>query len=282
MDSSFEEGRELEKKGEYYLAAEKYQNALSENPSSVKYLQSIAALYHKMGDWKQALEAYRKAAQIYPTDVGYYRLGECYARCNQIPKALMSLRKSLEMNPRYVNSHLLLAKLYGQAGNDYKKEIYLRNILIIDGDNTEAAEGLIQIYIKNFRYRDAFFITEKMEEKFGLSRTKRIQFEILCRMGKYNVSKVYLEDIFSSDPNLHRQAEKYKSDSSRRNKAELELRKRISDLKDILRENISPDPDQSMKISMLALFLGKFRIAAKYYVYARELQDEKKIFNHLT
>ncbi len=86
----------------------------------------------------------------------FYRLGEINTRLKMIKKAITNFKKAVELNPKYTDAHLKLAKLYDSTGKtDLAIEEY-ETVLSLNPKHKEAT-GLLSDVIRD-KYKEAEFI----------------------------------------------------------------------------------------------------------------------------
>lgn len=99
--------------GNFKEAVSLYRQALSINPSSPEYFNNIAAAYAKLGEWDNVILYSQKAIEIpsYPNpEFAYYNIGAAYFNIGRYKEAAEALKKSIQKDPEYKETHLLLAK----------------------------------------------------------------------------------------------------------------------------------------------------------------------------
>lgn len=276
MSEAFEKGLELKNEGKFEEAEPFFIKDLSENPGVTRSLIHLGSIYNHMNHWKKMKEVYNRLVALNPSDENYYKLGEAYYLNGETIHAVDSFKLSLQSNEQYVLSHLALASLFGNAGNDYKKEHYLKNALSIDDTIVDIYEELIQLYFKNFRYDEAFLLTEKY---IALSpkdkKIKILQIELLIRMGKFNTARVWINDMMSNDIRMKKALEDKVLVQNRNKLLELVKTKQKEYKKSM--ESGEPEPAKSKELAILYFLIGDVSESSKYLVYARQISERKKM-----
>ncbi|GCD80230.1 tetratricopeptide repeat protein [Schleiferia thermophila] len=142
----------------------KIANALNNLEPSATSSRSVAkiALYNK--DYNLAIESFKKAAELEADPVkradDWRRAGEAMLLKGQLENAKLAALKSIQLNPRSGEGHILLAKVYAAAegicGNNVfeKKAVYwaaidkLKTAVSIDPSVANKAKKLIAEYSK--------------------------------------------------------------------------------------------------------------------------------------
>lgn len=276
MSESYNKGIKLKKEGDYKEAILCFLQDLSENPGLTRSLLNLGAIYNHLNEWSKMKDVYQRLVTLNPSDENYYKLGEAYFQNGETIQAVDSFKLSLQSNEQYILSHLALASLFGNAGNDYKKEHYLKNALNIDDTIEDVYEELIQLYFKNFRYDDAFLLAEKYialspEDK----KMKVLQIELLIRMGKFNTARAWIEDMISSDPKMKKAfADRVLVEN--KEKLNTLVQEKQKQYKDSMATG-EPDPSKSQELAILFFLIGDFAESSKYLVYARQISERKNM-----
>jgi tetratricopeptide (TPR) repeat protein len=274
----FQEAQSLEAKGQLSIAEGKYLLALESSPRSIKVLLALYKICFKQKKWADSLQYLERLTSIYPTEETFYRMGDCYLRLMQPRNAIFHLKKSLDLNPTYINSLLLLAKIYEFGGNLYKKEIYLRLTLEADPKHKEALWDLALLYSETSRYKESFLLLERFLQYFPeeASRGEVFQTDLLLKMGKNASARDLLAESMEADSRIQAIVEKLNQDkeaSSRIKEAITEKKAQFQSRK----KNHTLSSAFSIELSLLYLMQGNFSSAAKYLVYSKLLKEEKMI-----
>jgi tetratricopeptide (TPR) repeat protein len=271
------EAKELESQGNFQEAEQKYLLALEQAPRSLRSLQGLANLFYKQKKWLHAIIYFRKIIQIYPTDEIYYKLGECYLNNENVHLAVYFLKKSIELNPHYINALILLVKMFTKSGNYYKKEIYLLHILKADPKHHYALLELMDLYTSTFRYKEALEIIEKFLQYYseGDQKLELKLIELYIKMGKYATAASTLSEKLKQDPKLQELIKKFNLLDKRKTLQKL-IQEKKTKFKNLEYQN-QYDFKLSFEISLLYLMLGKFFESAKFLIYSKKLKEETKM-----
>jgi len=114
-----------QKKGDFGSAEAWFQKSLQSNPANRSAYLALANLMLRSDRRQAGLDLLAKSIQVLPNDpLLYYMYGgellesEEKTGSQQLDKAAAILKKALELNPYYANTHYLLGKLYLKKGNE--------------------------------------------------------------------------------------------------------------------------------------------------------------------
>lgn len=116
------EGENLLKKGEIKAAQERFKKAIvlsDQNPSAFIGLGNCYKAHLK---WEEAIENYKKAAQIKSDPNTYYYMGFCYYKLGNTKQAIAMLEKAVFTNKNLAEAYLHLGDIYNHYG-EYEKAI---------------------------------------------------------------------------------------------------------------------------------------------------------------
>jgi tetratricopeptide (TPR) repeat protein len=163
-------GKELLAKGDFAAANEAFKNAqkfleglpsgtaviaeentlLSAGNSAPSYIKKAQEADSK-GDFKQAADNYRKAAEYSPLSADiHYNAGVEFLKLNQFTEAAKAFQYAAELNPRDKDAYYNLGVLFDEQLNDKDKalEYYLRYLSLApygnDSESVKAAVSLIR------------------------------------------------------------------------------------------------------------------------------------------
>jgi len=103
-----------------------FENHLKKNPNDVAIMQKLAFLYAQSGKFHQALEWYKKRAEVEPNNAeAYYVIGViCWEKSYKfvdttpeqkitlIQTGMQALEKATQLNPKYADAYLYMNLLY--------------------------------------------------------------------------------------------------------------------------------------------------------------------------
>ncbi|MCP4727986.1 MAG: tetratricopeptide repeat protein, partial [bacterium] len=97
----------------------------------------------------------RMISERFLNDYSYYRAALFYTHFGQLGRAEEEFKRSIEMNPDNVHSHLSLGKMYREKGEFDKAEAELSAVLKTEPDNELAYLTMCEIYIDRKEYEKA-------------------------------------------------------------------------------------------------------------------------------
>jgi tetratricopeptide (TPR) repeat protein len=100
--SKVAEGNKLYRQGKFDAAANRYQDALLDDPGSSRIQFDMGNALYKRKDYQKALDAYQKA--LGTDDVAlqsqvYYNMGNSLYRSQKLPEAISAYERALKLNP---------------------------------------------------------------------------------------------------------------------------------------------------------------------------------------
>lgn len=188
--------------GEYNKAIIQVQNAIKLTPNSVKGYELLAKIQLKLGKANEAFNAYLALEELAPDDlkakiqVAYFFLlkkdiPSAEQRVNQVLEKepenidalyvhgsiqaakklplqtiLATYHKILKIDPKQARAHLIMARHYGQTGDQEKVEFHLKTALELQPDNKNYYKSLSAYYVYQKRYTDAGNVLEQMKQHF--------------------------------------------------------------------------------------------------------------------
>ncbi len=139
----------LEEKGALDLAIPEYEALLSKAGEQDRLLlhKNLGYLYTETGRWKDAVDAYLKAAELDQKDPNvYYNLSYLYEKLNDQERADFYLENAVTIKPDDSEGKLKLARNFFERGEDEKARAYLLQIVKKDSDNLEALALLARLF----------------------------------------------------------------------------------------------------------------------------------------
>ncbi|MFN2113389.1 MAG: tetratricopeptide repeat protein [Anaerolineales bacterium] len=147
-------------------AAVYYQQALDIDPNNFKALTNIGLAYYEMREYREALEAYRKAVELYAEDPAPYekmfliyrdidqvsdavkvalQAAESHLTNEDIQKAIENWKRVLELDIHNVKAHARLGMVYERLGKKklaVSEYINTASLLQMGGNTKKAAESI--------------------------------------------------------------------------------------------------------------------------------------------
>jgi tetratricopeptide (TPR) repeat protein len=113
---------ELHQKGDAAGAVREYQAFLKRHPEIADVRSNLGAAYVRLGRLDEAIDQYRRALQLGPTDpvTVRFNLGLAYYKAARLEEAATALSRVLAARPDHPNALLLLANCHLSAGENQK------------------------------------------------------------------------------------------------------------------------------------------------------------------
>jgi Tfp pilus assembly protein PilF len=106
--------------GKFASSLRSYQKAIEINPREPEYYNNMAAVLGKLGRWNDVIQYCKVALDNpdYPTPgFAYYNMGCAYLNLGKPQEAAEFFKKSMALNPTYIEPHLQLGKALYQLGD---------------------------------------------------------------------------------------------------------------------------------------------------------------------
>jgi cytochrome c-type biogenesis protein CcmH/NrfG len=75
---------------------------IESNPKNAFMWIKLAGMYHRIKRINQALYAYKKAAELFPTDLTLNHIGDLYIQKGKLTRAELAYAQALNINPKNV------------------------------------------------------------------------------------------------------------------------------------------------------------------------------------
>jgi len=95
----------------YPKAVEHYNSGLEIDPAHETLLRYISAAYERQEMFNEAIDALEKAAEQNPDKAVFYNIARLYKQVDNIPQAMATLDKALEIDPEFESAHDLYAEI---------------------------------------------------------------------------------------------------------------------------------------------------------------------------
>lgn len=166
-------------------ALQSYLRAVKQDPSDVEPLFQAGRLMLERNNFREAIRYFEKVIQNNPTyPRAYYFLGQSYFSNGSVDQALDNAKKEKKLNPRIVDSYLLIAeimkfkKLYLECAQEYSSaiklrphsaEIYVKAAICYRlADSVEVAEDMLSLAVsKESGYAEIYREQGALFEKKG-------------------------------------------------------------------------------------------------------------------
>ncbi|EJP17433.1 tetratricopeptide repeat protein [Leptospira interrogans str. FPW2026] len=289
----FNQALNLEKEGKYPEAILLYEGLIQSQPKYQKSYLNLGALYSKQGNSKKAIEIYQKALQVGKSPELYYNIGIELYRSGETETAIRSLKKSLEIEKRFLKSHILLAYCYRQLEKDDKTELYLTNAIRLDPKNRMALTALATLYFEKERWKECLEAANKVSKLFPNDyRMQVLLSEVHTRLGNFKQSFEILKQATSQSKGFTRFSdtiEEFKKNPEEaaffdslekltKNKLN-EFRSKFEMSQENPEDFSPPNPQDALDLSLMYLFHGDKERALKYMLYAQKQLEESNSQN---
>lgn len=164
-------------------AIENFRAALKADPKATFIVEELAEIYISSGQIRSAVVDAEAAVKNNPNDVAARRLlGRIYSRMlgdsqsgrinpQMVQKAIEQYDKIVALDPKDIESWLMLGRLYKVAQDSPASEKAYRQVLAIDPDNEDANVGLAMVYADLGDNKTASELLEKAAGKSPSLRT---------------------------------------------------------------------------------------------------------------
>jgi tetratricopeptide (TPR) repeat protein len=171
-------------RGDYFdKAIDNYRQAMKDDPSASFLSEELSDLYIQSGRLREAVTEAEAALKQNPNDINQRRLlARIYTRMigdsqqnrvdeNMLHKAIEQYQKVAELDPKDVDTWLMLGRLQKVAQNSVEAEKAYKKALEIDANNEDALTGLAMVYNDLGDTREASDLLRKAAEKNPSART---------------------------------------------------------------------------------------------------------------
>jgi tetratricopeptide (TPR) repeat protein len=146
-------------------------NAREVNPLNTDHTANLARL-HRLGtrDYNKSLEYYKKAVELSPHNAQIFNeMGQTYQIMRQMDQAEQTYQHSLDLDPLYINTYVLLGELYRSTGRITDTlDLYIDAIHTFETSVPYFKKSVVQlhtevgrIYLEQKRYDEAMPWYEK-------------------------------------------------------------------------------------------------------------------------
>ncbi len=173
----FEEGIKKYNAGYLTEATKLFDKTLQIEPENVKARFFLGMCYKKTGKIEQAIEKLHYAYEINPRDFFIlYNLADCYFLSKNFDKAISFARKSLEIKPDFMQTHLVLGISLLKTKQTLSAQSELSFIIKIIQDNKdpirkEAMFYLAQLHRESNNFKESVTLLESLCEDNQTSKS---------------------------------------------------------------------------------------------------------------
>jgi tetratricopeptide (TPR) repeat protein len=171
-------------KGDYLSKAiENYRLAMKSDPDASFLAEELSDLYIQSGRLREAVTEAEEALKTNPNDLSSRRiLGRIYTRMigdtqsnkvddNMLRKAIEQYSRIAALDPKDVDTYLMLGRLQKIAQNSVEAEKAYKKALEIEPENEDALTGLAIVYADLGNSREASDLLRRVAEKAPSLRT---------------------------------------------------------------------------------------------------------------
>lgn len=148
--------KEIEEKGDYKEAIDRYKQLFSEEQDSLELYVSLGRLYAKMKRFSEAISLYKKALVLYP-DADQLRigLGFTYLAKNNLINAKNILELAAKKKPLNPEVWAGLGRVASLSGEEEKAEELYKKSLALNPSDTLTLSYLAQLRMKQKKFQEA-------------------------------------------------------------------------------------------------------------------------------
>ena len=140
-------------KTNHTVAAEYYNKALSDQPHNVQIISNLALVLQHLGKWEEAVNMFNRAAEIDTEKRESYliAIGDLYLENNHLSQALESYRKAVGLNPTNETAHRKILTLYKRLPVEQIDELFEYSVYLEEINHPELAkDGFDQVINRSF------------------------------------------------------------------------------------------------------------------------------------
>jgi tetratricopeptide (TPR) repeat protein len=198
-------------------AIENYKLAIKEDPQTPMLGEELSELYIQTGRLREAQSDAEEALKANPNDVNAHRmLGRIFTRQigdsqekrideAMLKKSIEEYKKITELDPKDVDSWLMLGRLHKVAQNSVDAQNAYKKALEVDPDNEDALTGLAMVYADLGDNTSAADLLKKLASKNPSARSLQALAAAYEQMREYALAAETLRralDLNPPPPNL--------------------------------------------------------------------------------
>jgi len=159
---------------------------------------ALGDYFGNQGDYQCAAQALTSALKLQPRSAKFlYMLGLSYYSAGDAAQAVPALQKSIQLNPRALQSHLLLAAALGQLHRNPEAAAEWRAALDIDPNSNLALDGLAKSFLASNNYPAVVQLLRLVPRDENLALDLAIAYD---RMGKVDEAAATLSEALAASP----------------------------------------------------------------------------------
>ncbi len=161
----------------YDDAIQAYRAAVEIDPGYAAAWSAMGAAYSRAGNIDAAIEAYVKAVETDPNSSRtLYNLGTAYLRIKENQKAINAFTRATQVDPEYAKAYNSLGIAHKNAGNYDQAIMAFSNAVSIESDLDEAWARLASAYNEMGQTGEALNAAEKVTSKSKRSNHKPLAY----------------------------------------------------------------------------------------------------------
>ena len=124
-------------------AVEQLSSAIALQPDHLVAYVDLGFIYKRHGQYKLAVEHFKKALALegdQANAIAYLNIGDTYFKMRELDRAIPYFQKTVELNPKHANSHLLLGLSYRALKRGEQARVHFEKTLELDPDHPQAAQ----------------------------------------------------------------------------------------------------------------------------------------------
>jgi len=133
--------------GQFEMAVECYEKAITINPSYYKAYYNLGGILQDLGKLNASIECFEKALSIKPDYAdANNNIGNVFKELGQFDNAIKSFEKAIEVKPDYAEAHYSLGQIFQDLGKMEAAISSYQEVLVIKPDFAELHNNLGVIY----------------------------------------------------------------------------------------------------------------------------------------
>lgn len=161
--------------GQPEKAVEQLLKGLELNDKDAGLYIALANVYRETGNTEASEEVFKKGLELQPKSGGpyHYNLGLQLKREGKLKEAVAEFERALSLQPRYVDTYILLARVYDDLGREDEGVSLLRKALTINPAQLQVYLELGYLYRQKKDYESSLAILNKALEVNFPNRTDK-------------------------------------------------------------------------------------------------------------
>jgi tetratricopeptide (TPR) repeat protein len=258
-------------------AIENYKLAIKEDPQTPMLGEELSELYIQTGRLREAQSDAEEALKANPNDVNAHRmLGRIFTRQigdsqehrideSMLKKSIEEYKKITELEPKDVDSWLMLGRLHKVAQNSVEAQNAYKKALEVDPDNEDALTGLAMVYADLGDNTSAADLLKKLAAKSPSERSLRALAAAYEQMREYALAAETLKRTLELNPANAGEIKRFMAADLRRAQMYQEALKVYQDL-------VAEEPSDAESYLRMSNIYTQLRDFAK----AREAEDKAR------